>query len=171
MILKQSIREARAGDTSAFKAIFDTLHDRLFAYALMQTKNRDDALDIVQETFIDLWHALEKFEYERDEAFYGFVFVILKRKIYRCRLKRSSSVSIENIEIREESAVSEDYRHLHKHINTLSPQHQQLLRMRYWAGLPFKKIATALNIKETTAKVWHHRALSKLKGNVKKYDI
>ena len=59
------------------------LSDRLFSYALAHTRNRDDALDLVQDTFIDLWGGLKKFKYKNDESFYGFVFLVLKRKLYR----------------------------------------------------------------------------------------
>lgn len=173
MMLKKKIKKAQAGDVAAFKAIFDELSSRLFAYALSRTKSRDDALDIVQDSFIDLWRTLPAFEYKHDEAFYGFVFIILKRKIYRFRQTRRDTVSIDDVEIRDEPDFKEDWRYLKKNIDILSPQYQTLLHLRYWKELPFKEIAQTLNIKEGTAKVWHHRALQKLKGNVhiKKYDI
>lgn len=171
-VLEKTIKQAKEGDAQAFKIVFDGLSDRLFAYAVSHTKNRDDALDIVQETFIDLWNALSKLEYQSDEAFYGFVFIILKRKLYKHYKLCGKTISIEEINIpTDEITLAEDYRHLHKHINTLTPRYQKLLKLRYWAGLPFKEIANVFNIKETTAKVWHHRAIRKLKSNVKKYDI
>ena len=74
------IASAKKGDKEAFQGIFDMLSDRLFTYALAHTRNRDDALDLVQDTFIDLWNALHKFQYKNDESFFGFVFLILKRK-------------------------------------------------------------------------------------------
>ena len=116
MTLYQSIKDAQTGDTGAFKVIFDELNDRLFGYALLQTKNRDDALDVVQDTFIDLWHALPSFTYQHDEAFYGFIFIILKRKIYRCRKTQGDavSISIDDIEIRDEPDFKEDWRYLKK---------------------------------------------------------
>ena len=78
--LQDLIDDSRKGDQKAFRVLFDTLSNRLFTYALSHTRSRDEALDLVQETFIDLWSALPKFNYKNDESFYGFVFLILKRK-------------------------------------------------------------------------------------------
>ena len=73
-------------------------------------------------------------------------------------------------DIYEEDPVREDYRHLHKHVNTLIPKYRELLRLRYWLHMSFREIANTLHIKESTAKVWHHRAVQKLRSTVEKYD-
>ena len=169
--LQRAVKKAKGGDAYAFRVIFEDMSDRLFAYTLSHIKNRDDALDIVQETFIALWDSLPGLEYRSDEAFYGFVFTILKRKLYREYKAQNKTTSFEEINIYEEHSFTEDYRHLHKHVDTLAPKYRELLRLRYWTGMTFGEIATTLNIKETTAKVRHHRAIQKLKGNVEKYDI
>jgi len=170
--LEKNIEMARKGNAQAFKVIFDELSDRLFAYTVSHIKNRDDALDIVQETFIDLWNALSKLEYRSDEAFYGFTFIILKRKLYKHYKSLGKTISIEEIDIfPTETITTEDYRYLNKHIKTLAPKDQELLKLRYWTEMPFKEIADIFNIKETTAKVWHHRVIQKLKNNVKRYNV
>lgn len=169
--LKRTVERAQNGNTRAFKTLFDSLSDRLFAYTVSHTKNRDDALDIVQETFIDLWSALPTLEYRSDESFHGFVFIILKRKLYKTYEMSKKTISIEEIEMQYELQVNEDYRYLHKKIKILTPRYQELIKLRYWKGLPFQEIANVLDIPEATAKVWHHRAVQKLKGNVEKYDI
>lgn len=168
--LEKAILGAKGGNAHAFRIIFEDMGDRLFAYTLSHTKNRDDSLDIVQETFIDFWAALQKFEYQSDEALYGFVFTILKRKLYKNYKTSNKTVSLEQIDIYEEDPLQEDYRHLHKRINTLVPKYRELLRLRYWLHMSFSEIANTLHIKKGTAKVWHHRAIQKLKNTVEKYD-
>lgn len=156
---------AQDGDVLAFKEIFELLSNKLFAYALSHTKSRDDALDIVQETFIELWGALPRFSYKSDESFYGFVFIILKRRLARYYDKNSK---VKQVPFDEEYVTEsyemevEDYRHMHKFVKRLPFRYQEVLRLRYWADLPFKAIAEALDTNEQTAKVWHHRALQQL---------
>ena len=77
------VTKAQNGNKEAFKGIFECLNNRLFTYALLRTSNREDALDIVQETFIELWNTLNKFEYRTEEEFNGFVFTLAKRKLYK----------------------------------------------------------------------------------------
>jgi len=173
MVLEKAIIEAKEGDHDAFKKIFDHMSDRLFIYANTRSSSRDDALDIVQDTFVDLWRGLVTFTYESDEAFYGYVFVILKRKIYHHRERLQKTAPLDQTEqdhMYVETPTLEDAHDVRVHIESLQPKHREVMRLRYWSGLPFKDIATTLNIKETTAKVWHYRALQKLKSNSTYYD-
>ena len=162
--------EAKNGDEHAFQGLFDMLSDRLFAYALSHTHSRDDALDCVQDTFIDLWNALERFRYRNDESFYGFVFLILKRKLYR-HYRRPKTVELDEKYITENYTLEvEDYRYLERILGTLPERYQELLKLRYWASFSFKEIAAVMNIKEGTAKVWHHRAINSLQLGLQNYQ-
>lgn len=166
------IREAKTGDKHAFQGLFDMLSDRLFTYALAHTRDRDDALDLVQDTFIDLWNALHTFRYKNDESFYGFVFLILKRKLYRHYNKRVQSVEFDEKYITDNYTLEvEDYRYLEKIMGTLPQKYQELLKLRYWSAFSFKEIAAVMNVKEGTLKVWHHRAMGKLQGKLRELPI
>ena len=169
--LKRLVKEAADDSEEAFRSLFEQINDRVFAYARSHTKRRDDALDIVQETFIELWGALSQFEYRSDEAFYGFVFIILKRKLSRHHRKHRVTVSLEDIaDVETYDMDHEDYRYLIKHVEKLAKKYRELLRLRYWAGLSFREIAATLQISESTAKVQHHRAIKKLRINLEKYN-
>lgn len=157
------VSEARNGNKEAFKGIFESLNNRLFTYAFLRTSNREDALDIVQETFIELWNALNKFEYRTEEEFNGFVFTLAKRKLYKYYKSKEKKVQLNEGANGSYEIKTEDYRYLLKNVNTLSSDYQELLKLRYWSGMTFGEIASVLNIKETTAKVWHHRAIQKLR--------
>ena len=184
MGLKALVKEAQNGDKEAFRKIFELASDRVFAYAFSRISNREDALDITQETFIDLWSGLKKFRYKSEEAFYGFVFTIAKRKLYKTYKinKTHRTVSIEeskevvreapkevnNLELKIDTA-----NYLDKQIASLNDNYRKILKMRYFSGMTFGEIANNLEIKEATAKVWHHRAIKKLKVifEIEKNDI
>lgn len=163
--LQVLIKDVQGGNEDAFRAIFDRLSARLFAYVLSHTSHRDDALDIVQETFIDVWKGLPRFQYKSDEQFYGFVFVVLKRKIYKRHRNMRATVSFDEEIIHESYEMKmEDYRHLQKHIGKLGEPYQDLLKLKYWSGMTMRDAADMLGITETTAKVRHHRAIKKLQA-------
>ncbi|MCH7529608.1 sigma-70 family RNA polymerase sigma factor [Patescibacteria group bacterium] len=162
------IEEARNGSEKAFREIFEHLNDRLFLYCLSHTKGRDDALDILQDTFVELWIGLQKFSYKSDEAFYGFIFTILKRKLIRYYKKsKRKTVSLEENGLDPSYEMEkEDHRYLLRHISALGEKYQDLLRLRYWSGMTFGEISSVLGITESAAKVRHHRALQKLRVNL-----
>lgn len=168
--LEKLIKEAQGGNKDAFRVIFERLSNKLFLYAASRTPSRDNALDIVQETFIELWKSLKKFKYLSVESFHGFIFAIMKRKLFKYYRNKDATIALE-----KKTAVNcsvevkyEDYRHLFKYINSLEEHYQDVLRLRYWSDMAFGEIALALNIQENTARVWHHRALQKLKVNLLK---
>lgn len=165
--LQKLIEKTKDRDAQAFQEIFQLLSDRLFKYALSHSKSRDDALDIVQEAFVELWKALEGFTYNSAEEFYGFVFIILKRRIYRYQRKTAPFVELEEHHLADSYEVEvEDYRYLEKNMKKLPRNYQELLRLRYWSALTYREIAVFMNIKEGTAKVWHHRAIKSLRSNL-----
>lgn len=168
-ILAVLVADAREGKQGAFREIFEHLHARVFGYVLSHTPERDDALDITQDAFVDLWKALRKFEYKSDEEFYGFVFLIVKRKIARFYKHRRATVSFDE-DVADESVDTEreDHRFLIKQIGALAMKYQELLRLRYWGGMKLAEAAAVLGITEGTAKVWHYRALQELKTKVER---
>lgn len=170
---KQLVNEAKNGNKEAFKEIFEGLNKRLFSYAFSRTLNRDDALDIVQETFIELWDSLEKFKYRSNEEFQGFVFTLAKRKLFRFYNTKDKTVPLDEKIIDGAGGYEmeiDNHQYLFNQINSLSPNYQDVLRLRYWSGMTFSEIASFLRVKETTAKVWHHRAIQKLKILLANYE-
>lgn len=161
---------AGAGDRGAFQQVYDLSNDKIFRFLLGQLRDRELALDTLQEITVDLWKALPRFQYRSDEEFWGFVFIIVRRRVFSLRkhLKRANiAVDTETLEFLHESTATpilpqEDERELHKAIQKLSDISKEILELRYWSELSFKEIALAINTTENAAKVRHHRAIKEL---------
>ena len=63
-------RRVRAGDLSAFEALFRALHPRLSRLAVALAPSPPEAEDAVQETFARLWEHRERIDPERSIAAY-----------------------------------------------------------------------------------------------------
>jgi RNA polymerase sigma-70 factor (ECF subfamily) len=165
--LENLVKQAKNSDSTAFREIFEILQPRVFSYACSHVESREDAMDIVQEAFIDLWKGLKKFEYRTDEEFYGFSFLIVKKKIARFYKKKKNIVSLEETEMDVGfTEEHEDHRFLLRHISELSEKYQEVLRLRYWGGMKLAEAAAVLGIDESAAKVRHHRALEQLRSKI-----
>lgn len=55
-------RRAAKGDVEAFRSLFERHRRRVYSIAWRFTRNRDDALDVVQEVFIKVHRALDTFD-------------------------------------------------------------------------------------------------------------
>ncbi len=161
--LKELIALSKKGDEGAFRAIYNTLSRPLFSFLLARVPSREDAKDILQEIFLDVWNALPRFSYSSEKEFYGFVYTIAKRKISRFYRSRINVVEYSDWYIQDNYEIEvEDYRAIQEAIESLQPSYQELLHLRYWSDLPFKEIASLLQISENAAKVRHHRAIKAL---------
>jgi len=165
------IEAAQDGSREAFEGIFNNLSNKLFAFASVRTSSRDDALDVVQETFIDLWKAIPGFSYQSDEQFYGFVFKIARRKLYKYYKDKKCTVPLdETTDVGYEEMNPRDFRYMLRELGGLSEKYRELIHLRYWSGMSFSEIAQILDVREGTAKVWHHRAIKKLQVTMQKYE-
>lgn len=173
--LKELVLSSISGDEYAFHLLFERLHDPLFKYILSRTKDRDEALDLLQDVFIDLWSGIDRFVYSSDGQFYGFVFTITKRKLGKhYKSKRTHELFDENI-LEHSTGTNEEHRDdvrvLMQAIGELKDGYRTVIELRYWSGLTFGEIGKLLEEKETTVKVRHHRALKMLEGILQTYEI
>jgi RNA polymerase sigma-70 factor (ECF subfamily) len=158
-----------------FRAIYDLTIDKVFSYVFLRTRDREWSKEIVQEIYLSLWQSLPKFKYISVEHFYGFLFTVVRRKLWKARIKKPKSVSLEEVydfipdESYEES--KEDYRKLLQEISSLKQKEKLVLELRYFSNFTFSEIAYALGIKENNVKVIHYRAINKLKTKVPEYEI
>jgi RNA polymerase sigma-70 factor (ECF subfamily) len=59
------VRAAADGDTRAFEQLVGAHHRRVFGFLLQMTRQRQDAEDLTQQTFIKAFHALSSFDASR----------------------------------------------------------------------------------------------------------
>lgn len=171
-ILRECILQASGGDRDAFRGVFDAANDKVFRFLLGQLGDREQALDTLQDVFIDLWKGLPRFKWKSEEEFWGFVFLIARRKVYAYRKNeqhRPVDLDNETLEFLHEAtspevSEHEDYRILEGALKKMSKLSSEVISLRYWSELSFREIALATNTTENTAKVRHHRAIKELQA-------
>lgn len=70
------VQLAQQGDTNAFRQLFEENKRRVFTLAFQYTKNKEDAEDILQETFIKAFHSLNKFKAQDETNFSSWLYRI-----------------------------------------------------------------------------------------------
>lgn len=163
MNIKDAIQQSATSD-EAFKELYLGTIDKLFPFVLLRTRDRAVALDICQEVYVDLWKQTSRFVYSTDEEFFGYLFLIARRKLYKHRRTYRELVSLDEQYDLPDSTASppEDYRHLLGAVAKLKDRDRRVIELRYFAEYSFDEIARALSISEGNAKVIHHRAIAQL---------
>ncbi|MCK5027470.1 MAG: sigma-70 family RNA polymerase sigma factor [Candidatus Pacebacteria bacterium] len=172
--LRDLVISSTRGDEHAFHLLYERINDSLFKYILSRTKHRDDAIDILQEVFIDLWKAFETFTYSSDGQFYGFVFIVTKRKLGKHYKTKRVTIELDENALEHSYRIDvekiDDTRVLMNAVELLTEKYRTVVELRYWSGLTFGEIGKLLGDKETTVKVRHHRALKMLETILQEHE-
>ena len=102
------VQRVQAGDSAAFRALFDKYHRRAFAVAMGVVKNEDDALDAVQEAFVKVHKNIHKFQ--GSSSFYTWLYrIVMNVSIDHVRrTSRRKSLDFDERALHEESEVAGD---------------------------------------------------------------
>lgn len=159
---------ASEGDEAAWREIYDASRDRLFALLVYQIGNRDEALDVLQETYLHAFKGLATYE-GRGSLDSWLAGIAIRRALdWKRRLlgrfKRTSS--IDDQPLPDESAPQpdpEEGRRLRRALDRLPQRQRTALLLHEWMGYAFAEIGEILGITESTARVHAFRARDALR--------
>jgi RNA polymerase sigma-70 factor, ECF subfamily len=102
------VAQAREGDTIAFGELVRRYEGRIFRLALHITQNREDAEDVLQETFLKAYEHLDQFQ--GNSKFYTWIVrIAVNQSLMKLRRRKADrSVSLdETIDTGEDNIVRE----------------------------------------------------------------
>ena len=173
------IRAFKKGDTGAFEILFKLYHKRLYAFLFSLLKSKDDAEEIVQDTFVKIWEKRE--EFIEDYPFDSYLFKIAKnaflnhlrkkinRKAFEERVGFWFDFSVNNTE--EYILFRETQEAIDWVINTLPPKRKQIFMMRRIEGKSRQEIADTLSLSVVTVDSQLMKAGKQISTGLQKYNV
>lgn len=159
--------EAQRGEEDSFRALYTLLAPQVFRFIRPRARSREEALDVLQETFVDFWKGLPRFRYENDRALLSLLYRIAIRKLFRFfRLWRAHSSLDEIDDVADEGGDTHahgDVLHVTRALAELSMSDRAIITLRAIEGRPFAEISQLLGQSENALKVRYHRALTRLR--------
>ena len=177
----EELPELLAGDVDRyFEQLMRVYQHRLYAFALRQAGNEQDAEDIVQEAFLRAHHALKNYPESQIQA------LRLQQWLYKITLnvlrnaaRKSEHIAAVPLDLSEDSPLlaledqaagpdEEAKQHdleqeLAIHLMTLPPPYRLLINLHYFEDLSYREIAELLNQPAGTVKANMHRGLQLLR--------
>jgi|TARA_B110000046_G_C13026009_1_gene414135 RNA polymerase sigma factor (sigma-70 family) len=160
------------GDTNAFAYLVDAYKDMVFSLAFKMTKNREEAEEVSQDTFIKAFKNLNKFK--GDSKFSTWLYrigyhacldAIKKNKNHNNSLEineitfnkiQSVDTILQGIERKERATVMNDC------LLKLPEEERSIIWMFYFDELSLKEIIEVTSLSEANLKVKLHRARKRL---------
>ncbi|WP_088013925.1 sigma-70 family RNA polymerase sigma factor [Gottfriedia acidiceleris] len=171
MFLQNKINKAKKGDSKAFQELIEEEKAKLYRTAYLYVKDENDALDIVQETVYKAYISIKKVK--EVQHFSTWLTRILINNALDFLKKKSRLIPIDswdNSSLVREEQHEENMDLLHA-IDQLKPRYKTVIILRYYNDYTIKQIAETLKCPEGTVKTNLHRALSKLKVDLREEYI
>lgn len=160
---------SKNGDRKAQKALFDLYNKAMYNIGVRLLGNTDDAADITQETFIDVFTKIDQFQGVSTIGAWIKQIMINKSINHLNRRKVHFSLD-ENDQLEQEETLDDDREQLmfelNKSILTLPEGCRVLFTLYYFEGYDHEEIASILGISKSTSKSQLSRAKMLLRANV-----
>lgn len=154
------IERLNQDDESAFRALYDALYAKVYRFAYSLTKSRDQADDVVQETFIRLW--TNRRDIDAAQSIDAYLFTIARRLVIDMMRSAGSDAALrERLWLRlelednttEEAILERNLaEHVAKVVAELPPQQRRVYQLSREQGLTHEEIAEHLQISKNTVK-------------------
>jgi len=165
------VERAVAGDYDAFKLLYEKHVARVYAICLRYCGNEDDASDVAQDVFIQVWEKLKNF---RGESTFSTWLYRVATNVSISYIRKRSPWWVRSIEWtkagnEELMRVNESYfeHSLDKKIADLPKQARLVFVLFAIEGYRHTEIAKILRISPGTSKAQYHRARQLLKEKLK----
>ena len=176
----EAIIRCQNGDRDAFRHLVEQYKDVLFGTAVLMTGNRAIAEEQVQEALLSAWRGIRGFR--RGNPVKPWLLRILVNVVLSQQRKRA----VETVRFNGNGPEEHDYSSddpaetldalenrlaLRRAIAGLSPDHRQVVALRYFAGLTVPEVARTLGVREGTVKSRLHRALAILRHQLEESGL
>ena len=183
--LADVIARAKQRDPAAFEMLVELYGTRLYGYFYRFTGSRDEAEDLLQETFIRMVRMIGR--YEHNGRFDGWIFAIATNLV-RDRVRRSKTAKAAGFHPRLQAAEEEDeagplgnfpdaaagepmnrleqaeqVEQLQQAIAQLPEPEREVILLRHFSQLSFREIAEQMQTPLGTALARAHRGLAHLR--------
>lgn len=168
------VARARAGDSAAFDTLVRTYMEQAFRVAYRVVGHREDAEDLVQESFMAAYQYLDSFEMGRPFGPW-LIRIVLNRgsNLRRSRTRRGTEPEVDGVSAApsglDESERSDTGRILQDALGTLSERQRMIVTLFDVDGLTSAEIGEMMDLAPGTVR-WHlHEARRQLRGVLSRF--
>lgn len=171
------VSRIKDGDKEAFAELVGRYQKKIFIFAYGFFPNREDALEIVQETFMRIFAKIDG--YQPQQALAGWVYRLTHNICIDYHRKFAKKNALENsfADVPEKQlAVVENHQAflearqmrtaIDRAAENLSLKQKTVFSLKYRQGMKLQQVAEVMNVSLGTVKTLHHRALRKIREEV-----
>ena len=165
-----------AGDVAALRALYDEHAPRAIAIAMRILRNVEEAEDVVQDTFLEVWRRSAQFDDARGTAIAWIVTIARSRAIDRLRATQTAGRALDGVVANEDvmrTALPSPVDRMEERregtrvataLAALPAPQRETIELAYFEGLSQSEIAVKTGSPLGTVKMRVKLAMQKLSG-------
>lgn len=164
--LEELIGKTASGDRTAFAMLYAHTAAQLFGIALRITRQREDAEEVLQESFVAVWRRAGDYDAAMGSAMGWLIAIVRRRAIDHLRRstgRREGPVASDELFVDLPAPGGVDLDALRRCLGELDEQPRRAVLLAYLYGLTRSEIAAELGAPLGTVKSWIRRSLERLK--------
>ena len=177
----QLVEKCQAGDADAFQELVSRYHQKVYMVILGLMRNREDALEVAQETFLRAYRKIKSFQ--GGSSFYTWIYRIAVNNAIDAQRKQKRNPldfheSMDGLFEASNEVAKDPFSDVHdrelrenmvKAINELTPEHKAVIVLRTVEGMSYKDIGETLGCSEGTVMSRLHYARKKLQEKLRAF--
>jgi RNA polymerase sigma-70 factor (ECF subfamily) len=179
----QLMEKIKSGDTDALEELYNQYNRLLFGLIITIVKKREEAEDVLQEVFVNIWQKAHTFDEERGNVYSWLVTLSRNKSIDRVRSKdyktqEKASVSVDEpafslkgdkFDPLETTIYSDRAEMVKKALAEIPESQREVLKIAYYQGMTQSEISDHLNIPLGTVKTRTRQGMIKLKNKLESF--
>lgn len=170
--IKEIVAKVKKGNTDAFRLLVEEYQHLAFTISYNIVKNRQDAEEVVQDSFIKVFNKIDQFKEE--SKFSSWLFkIVYNTSLSRIRKKQLDTFTLEHDDYSAEfgtdshdgwnqMVLSDQKKYIHIALDRLAEKDKIVLTLYYLADESLNDIAKITEEKPSTIKARLHRARAKM---------
>lgn len=155
-----------------FESAYEKFSDSIYRYLFFKIRNKEQAVDLTQETFVKTWMYLA--EGKEIQNIRAFLFRVAHNVLVNTVRSAHRLVSLEasmesgwepgtDEDITKEAITKEECKEVVDKLFEIDEKYRDVLVLRYTEGLSVQEIAEVLGERENTVSVRIHRGIQQLR--------
>ena len=175
---RAAVQQAQRGDDHAWRELYERHVDLVFRLACRVVRDRDAALDVVQDAFVKASRSIDGFR--GDASFKSWIAAITlnEARSWLRKKGRERQVSLDSVAEPEATDRGPEDRASDRqlaeraleYIRTLPDQQRDAVLLRTTEGLSYREIAAIVGSSEGSVRVSFHHGMTKLREHMRRID-